>query len=328
MADPLVSVVVIFLNEEAFLGEAVESVLAQGYENWELLLVDDGSSDASPQIARSYAARLPDRVRYLQHPGGENRGMSATRNLGISQASGDYIALLDGDDVWLPEKLERQVAILEARPEVDMVYGRTEYWWEWQAGAPFENRIQPHQIRADVEVAPPRLLPLFLSGAAAVPCSCSLLVRASAMQEVRGFEDSFRGLYEDQVFITKMCLERRVYVSDSCSDRYRQHPASITKTESDPAAVMAARRRFLDWVADYVQARGVRDAELWQALVRERWLVGELSVPGSFAGRMRRVRRWRVKLEDAILPGGSRRALWAERAERLGGSYAERWFSS
>src|SRR5918994_2063107 len=100
----LVSCIVIFLDEERFIEEAIKSVFAQTYENWELLLVDDGSTDGSTQIALRYAERHPGKVRYLEHPGHQNRGMSASRNLGISQAKGEYVALLDADDVWLPHK--------------------------------------------------------------------------------------------------------------------------------------------------------------------------------------------------------------------------------
>src|SRR3712207_221993 len=79
---PRVSVVVIFLDAARFLGEAVASVLGQTYGAWELLLVDDGSTDGSSALARGYAAAQPGRVRYLEHPGHANRGMSAARNLG------------------------------------------------------------------------------------------------------------------------------------------------------------------------------------------------------------------------------------------------------
>src|SRR5215218_10922420 len=97
-AKPLVSAIIIFLNEERFIEEAIQSVFAQSYENWELLLVDDGSSDASTRIALRYAEEHPGRVRYLEHPGHQNRGMSASRNLGISHTKGEYIACLDADD--------------------------------------------------------------------------------------------------------------------------------------------------------------------------------------------------------------------------------------
>src|SRR5512147_1824882 len=103
--QPLVSGVIIFWNAERFLQEAIESVLAQTYPSWELLLVDDGSTDGASEIARSYAARHPERIRYLEHPGHRNRGMSASRNLGLQQSRGALVAFLDSDDVWLPEKL-------------------------------------------------------------------------------------------------------------------------------------------------------------------------------------------------------------------------------
>src|SRR5262249_40463181 len=103
-SKPLVSVIMIFLNAEPFIEEAIDSVLQQTYADWELLLVDDGSSDASTQIARRFAAGLPGRVRYLEHDQHVNLGKSASRNLGISEARGEFIAFLDADDVWLPHK--------------------------------------------------------------------------------------------------------------------------------------------------------------------------------------------------------------------------------
>src|SRR5215207_5031419 len=105
---PLVSVIVVFLNAEKFIEEALESVLAQTYDNWELLLVDDGSTDSSTEIALRYANRYSGRVRYVEHPWHQNRGASASRNLGIRHAKGEYIAFLDADDVWLAHKLEQQ----------------------------------------------------------------------------------------------------------------------------------------------------------------------------------------------------------------------------
>ena len=107
----LVSVVIIFFNEERFLAEAVASVYAQTFHDWELLLVDDGSSDRSSDIAKGYAERDPARVRYLEHPGHANRGASASRNVGVHAARGEWVAFLDGDDIWLPERLERSVAL-------------------------------------------------------------------------------------------------------------------------------------------------------------------------------------------------------------------------
>src|SRR5215208_465500 len=105
--SPRVSAIVIFLNAGPFFEEAIESILVQDYDDWELLLVDDGSTDGSTEIARRYADGDPSRIRYLTHPGGENRGMSASRNLGVRQARGEYVAFLDADDTWLQGKLTR-----------------------------------------------------------------------------------------------------------------------------------------------------------------------------------------------------------------------------
>jgi len=107
----MISIITIFLNAERFIREAIESVFAQTYDDWELVLVDDGSSDASTAIARRYASEYPEKVRYLDHDGHENRGMSASRNLGVRNATGHYIGFLDADDVWLPHQLEGQVLV-------------------------------------------------------------------------------------------------------------------------------------------------------------------------------------------------------------------------
>jgi glycosyltransferase involved in cell wall biosynthesis len=127
----LVSVIIIFFNSEKFIREAIESVLDQSYDNWELLLVDDGSTDNSTHIAKEYLTRYPQKVCYLEHDGHQNRGMSATRNLGIINAKGVFISFLDSDDVWLPRYIERQVENLMAHPGAGMVYRPVQYWFSW-----------------------------------------------------------------------------------------------------------------------------------------------------------------------------------------------------
>ncbi len=129
--QPLVSVLTAFFNAEEFLQEAIESVLAQSYENWELLLIDDGSQDNSTAIARNFAVKHPEKIFYIEHDHHQNRGAAASRNVGLRIARGEYIAILDSDDVWLPHKLDRQVAILQAEPRATMVYGVSLYWHSW-----------------------------------------------------------------------------------------------------------------------------------------------------------------------------------------------------
>lgn len=121
---PKVSVCIPSYNHARFLPEAIESALGQTYPNVEVVVVDDGSADGSLEIAEAYAARHPGRVRVYTHPGRRNRGISATVNLGFEMATGDYYSGLPSDDVLYPDKVERQVEFLEARPEVGFVYGR------------------------------------------------------------------------------------------------------------------------------------------------------------------------------------------------------------
>ena len=123
---PRVSVIIIFLNEERFLCEAVESVCAQTFGDWELFLGDDGSTDASAAIAQQLAATRPDRITYLTHAARENRGMSASRKLGLALARSEFVAFLDADDRWFPDKLERQIGLFAEHPDAQMVCGATQ----------------------------------------------------------------------------------------------------------------------------------------------------------------------------------------------------------
>jgi len=203
-----VSVVMIFLNARRYMEEAIESVLAQSYPNWELLLVDDGSNDGSTELARRYAERCPNQIRYLEHPGHANRGMSASRNLGIRAGGGEYLAFLDADDVWLPRKLEQQVATLASQPRATMVYGPTRFWYSW-APARDESRsdfVPDPGVETDTVVEPPTLLRRILNGTAVTPGSSNFLIRREIFGRIGAYEESFRDLYEDQVFLAKVCL--------------------------------------------------------------------------------------------------------------------------
>jgi hypothetical protein len=263
----LVSVVVIFRNEARFLEEAIASVHAQTYPSWELLLVDDCSDDGSAQIAMARAARDPARVRYHTHPGYANRGMSASRNLGARHARGEHIALLDGDDAWLPRRLERSVAILARHPMAMMCYGTTQYWYSWQgAEAPERDRIQPHHFRANRVVQAPELLIRFLTHRAALPGTNSLLIRRRAFLDVGGFEESFPGLAEDQAFLAKFCLRHPVYVHDECLDRYRQHDDSCCAVAVRAGEVRDGQLRYLEWLEAHIRAIGCADSRVWKAL--------------------------------------------------------------
>jgi glycosyltransferase involved in cell wall biosynthesis len=268
-----VSAIMPFLNTEQYIEEAIESVRTQTYENWELLLVDDGSSDGSSEIAMERAARHRGQIVYLSHSGAGTRGISASRNLGIAHATGDYIAFLDADDVWVPRKLEQQLELVSSRSEAAMVYGLSQWWYSWSGKLEDAERDYVHAlgVPADVPIEPPTLLrPFFVLQEAAIPNPSSILVRRSTAQLVGGFEEAFVGLYEDQAFYAKVCAHAPVIPSDKCWDRYRQHPTAITATVASRNDEARARCVFLTWLIGYLSAHGV-NGEICAALRHQRF---------------------------------------------------------
>lgn len=315
--EPLVSVIVIFLNEERFLQEAIDSVFAQTYRAWELILVDDGSTDTSSKIAQLCAEQYPEKVQYLTHEGQTNRGMSTSRNLGIARSGGEYIGFLDADDVWFPDKLEEQVAVLAANPEASMVYGPTEWWFSWTGQQSDAERdfVLPLGIEPNRVVPPPELLVRFLEDEGISPCTCSILVRREAIDSVGGFEERFRTLYEDQAFLAKVCLHLPVYASDRCWCRYRQHEGTSLAIAKQTGQTRALRRSFLNWLRAYLLQNGFSDSEVWWVLQGQfranRWI--------KLARVTARVRQIAAPFRDYLRPaegGGGQMSCGSDKAPR------------
>jgi glycosyltransferase involved in cell wall biosynthesis len=263
-AAPRVSVIMIFLDAVAYIEEAIESVFSQSFPSWELLLVDDGSTDGSSAIARTFARCYPERVRYLEHPEHANRGMSASRNLGLLHARGEYVALLDADDVYLPNKLGEQVPLLDSMPDAGMLYGRTRYWFSWTGEPADRDRdfLTAAAPRLDALFEPPELLAAYLDHEVFFPCTCSVLIRRSLLQEVGGFVDEFRGTYEDMAIYSKIFVRSRAYVADRCWDQYRQHPESswavaVREGQYVHARPNEVRYALLSWLNDYLRCQGL-----------------------------------------------------------------------
>ena len=299
---PRVSVIVAFLNAERFIAEAIESVLAQDYRDFELILVDDGSAAACASLARSYAVRFAPLVRYVQHEDARNHGTAASRNLGLSHSKGEFVAFLDADDVWASHKLGEQLAIIEANPDVQMVCGAVRYWRSWAGGG---DVIVPSGHVQDRVVSPPEAtLKLYPLGTAAAPCPSDLFVRRAAVAAVGGFEERFTGarqLYEDQAFLAKLYLSSPVYFSSQVWLNYRQHDDSCVAEVTRGGQYHEVRRYFLDWFAGYLARRPRSSRRVKFALSRARWrythpqLFRALDVGQTTAARARRALGGRVR---------------------------------
>jgi glycosyltransferase involved in cell wall biosynthesis len=188
----LVSVIVPAYNAENFIGETINSVLSQSYENLEVIVVDDGSRDLTAAIVKS-AARRDRRVKLLRQ---QNLGVAAARNLAIEKASGDYIAPLDADDIWYPSKVEKQVRSLEeGGPKAGASYC-------WCISINETGRVLGVGPQWDLEgeVYQPLVLRNFI-GNASIP-----LFRRNYLQQIGGYDANLRAQQAQGCEDWEICL--------------------------------------------------------------------------------------------------------------------------
>ena len=158
----LVSVIMPCYNGERYLAAAIDSALGQTHPHVEVIVVDDGSTDGSPSVAKGYG----DRIRWTQR---DHSGISGARNHGIEQARGEFLAFLDADDLWSNDKLERQVSALEADPSLGMVIGDMEQFVSPELVGTIDQRVA------------------FVEGTVAARMPGSVLIRRSEFDRVGGF---------------------------------------------------------------------------------------------------------------------------------------------
>jgi glycosyltransferase involved in cell wall biosynthesis len=272
MSTPAVSIIVPFYNPGEFLAEAIAGVFAQTYLDWELILVNDGSTDESVDTANRFVEEQPARVVLLSHEDGANHGLPATRNLGVRRSRGALIALLDADDYWFADKLQQQVTIMRENPAAGMVFGRSEYWNTWDP-AGHEDDIIPRLVPGRRMYEPPELWTrCYPFGSSGSPCPSDLMIRRSVIDQVGGFEECFDRRYpthEDIAFLSKIFLSVPVYVSDECWDRYRRHDESLWSVAQENGGEERSRAFYFEWMAEYLKRKDVKDEAIWE-LYRER----------------------------------------------------------
>jgi glycosyltransferase involved in cell wall biosynthesis len=146
---PRVSVVIPTYNRASFVREAIDSVLAQTFTDFELIVIDDGSTDDTPAVLAPYG----NRIRYIRQ---ENRGEGMARNAGLAVATGEWVSFLDSDDLMLPDNLSALVALVDARPEIDVAYGW--YFFMDENGVPSPSRGGYRRWEADQVTFPPGIV--------------------------------------------------------------------------------------------------------------------------------------------------------------------------
>ncbi len=255
-----VSVVVIFRDAARFLRDAFASLEAQTLARFEVLLVDDGSSDGSAALAEAQRAARPERYRCLTHPGGARRGTAASRNLGMRAARGTLVAFLDADDLYLPTRLASHAALLAAHPDAGLVLAPCLFTDIDAGGAPLHEHQQPALPWPDGSVVdPPQALFAMLRDPRLVTTICGLTVRRDALLRSGGCDEGFDLLYEDQTLLTRLLLGERALWCATPSVQVRRFPGIGTRTHQRLAFLPWGRwqrdsRRFRAWQADRLGA--------------------------------------------------------------------------
>lgn len=225
MDSPLISIIVPTHNRADLLPEALRSVLAQTFSDWELIVMDDASTDGTAAVMADFTSR-DGRIRYVRNE--KNLGIAKNRNEGLAQAKGRLIAMLDSDDVWLDHwKLEKQAKFLEANPDhvivgsfacILDVDGKSRGSFEFEES---DARIREHMLRRNQFV------------------QSSLLYRKRPAMQVGGYDASYV-VCDDYDLWLKMGAEGKLAVLPEYMTGYREHAGGITKTKR----VLAAREHL------------------------------------------------------------------------------------
>lgn len=261
-----VSVIVPMYNAERFIGECIESVLAQSLADFELIVVDDGSVDGSSPVVEGHA-RADSRVRPLRHPGGENRGVSRSRELAVAHARGEYIAFLDADDVFGPRKLERQTEELDRRPHCVLCHtgmtvirepgldGDGLAGWSTKVSDRFAERhfrmkrstIEEYQLLERPDAFHRNYI-----------LNSTVMIRASALSGIRfGYPQLFQ--IEDWTLFIRLALAGPFLLLPEPLTRWRRHPGQSTlQTEGDRLKTAYRRLEFLLYLLAAIEDPRVR----------------------------------------------------------------------
>src|SRR5215208_4939235 len=226
-----VSVVIPCYNQARFLGEAIQSVLCQGYTDLEIIVVDDGSNDGTEEVASGYAREDP-RVRLIKQ---ENRGLAAARNRGLAEAGGEYVVFLDSDDRLVSEALEVGVRELEAHPGCAFVSGICR---KITADGSIVPGWEQFRVRDDPYLELLRSCPVY------VP---AVMYRRSVFDAVGGFDASYRAA-EDYDLYYRILERFPVYCHDALVAEIRRHGANMTRDRAlmlkyNMAALRSQRKR-------------------------------------------------------------------------------------
>jgi glycosyltransferase involved in cell wall biosynthesis len=213
---PVVSIVTPAYNSAAYIAETVESVLRQTWPAFELLIVDDGSTDDTLDVASAVAGD-DARVKSFSSPHG---GPAIARNIGLQHASGEFIALLDSDDVWDPRYLSEQVALLRKQPEISIVSANVVSRGGPLDGTPFWPITSgTHELQTNEPIAQEDAVSVFA------------VFRRTVIERIGGFDPTYTGNEDYEFWLRAMNAGFRVLQNRAVLGRYRRRPGSVSSDD-------------------------------------------------------------------------------------------------
>ena len=239
----LVSVIIPTYNSAEFIEPCLQTVFSQTYSFWEIIVVDDGSVDNTRQVLAPYIR--DGKIKYLFQ---QNRGPAAARNLALRHARGEYIAFLDSDDLWTPEKLEKQVTVLQKNEDVGMVYSDSEWFGEeWERQRAVSRKLREYDLRKAEYFRRGDIYKVLLAHNF-IP-TMTVLVRHSILKKIGPFLEqidgerfSFGEDFELWLRIARVC---KVEFNLQKAVKRRVHPAQITAQKRYGYGQLCALYRYL-----------------------------------------------------------------------------------
>ena len=256
-AQPLVSVVVVCYNQAHYLAEAIRSAIAQDYQDMEVLVVDDGSTDETPEVARAFP-----QVRYIRQ---DNRGLPAARNTGLRQSTGEYLLFLDADDRLLPNAVQAGIACFGSDPNIAFVFGEHRKFYSDGSPAPTEavDRIERdhywHLLQGNM-----------------IGMHAAVLYSRAALEAVDGFDEGLKAC-EDYELYLRIARRWRLRQHQEVVAEYRLHDTNMSR---DPElmlrSVLAVLRRERRRVPDSRHRQALQSGlrvwkEYYGSLLLEEW---------------------------------------------------------
>jgi glycosyltransferase involved in cell wall biosynthesis len=262
-----ISVIVPLYNGGKYIEACLNSILSQTYDNFEIIVVDDGSTDDGYLKVHNFCESLPNKVQIFQHSNKENKGIAQTRNLGIAMSTGQLIALIDQDDIWLPEKLSKQIYQLNQNPEAKLIYSKADFiddegkiilFDKYKSfGKDSRNKPTNHFIRLLNENIIPSITVMFYK---------------DCLGRVGYFTEGPRHEYEDWIIWTKIATQYKLTFVREVLAHYRIHSENYSSYRLNSGLDLNAEKHYIECIFKFLLENNIKSKrEIHRLLTRRIW---------------------------------------------------------